>query len=86
MQKKTQAIIEQAQQILTEHRPMTVRQVNYQLVSRQIIENNRNRYQAVSDALVKARQQDIIPWNWIEDRLRLPRCASMWSGWLSLLK
>ena len=72
-QKKTQNIIEQARQILTLHHPMTVRQVYYQLVSRQIVENNRNRYQAVSDALVKARKQGLIDWEWIEDRLRRPR-------------
>lgn len=44
------------------------------------MENNRNRYQSVSDALVKARQQGIIPWEWIEDRLRKPRSVNMWSG------
>ena len=79
MQRKTQVIIEQARQILADHRSMTVRQVYYQLVSRQVVENNRNRYQSVSDALVKARQQGIIPWEWIEDRLRRPRYVSMWS-------
>jgi hypothetical protein len=58
---------------------MTVRQLYYQLVSRQVVENNRNRYQAVSDALVKARKQGLIEWEWIEDRLRRPRRVSMWS-------
>jgi hypothetical protein len=57
---------------------MTVRQVYYQLVSRQVIENNRGQYQAVSDALVYARQEEIIPWGWIEDRLRRPREVTMW--------
>lgn len=28
--------------------------------------------------LVKARQQGIIPWDWIEDRIRQPRVVSMW--------
>lgn len=78
-QKKTQTIINHAQEVLAAHNPMTVRQVYYQLVSRQVVENNRNRYQAVSDAIVKARQQGIIPWEWIEDRLRRPREVSMWS-------
>jgi hypothetical protein len=59
---------------------MTVRQVYYQLVSRQVIENTRSRYQAVSNALVRARQEGIIPWDWIEDRLRRPRAVSMWAG------
>jgi hypothetical protein len=58
---------------------MTVRQVYYQLVSRQVVENNRNRYQAVSDALVKAMKQGLIEWEWIEDRLRRPREVAMWA-------
>jgi hypothetical protein len=58
---------------------MTLRQVYYQLVSRQVIENNRSQYQAVSNALVDARKDGIIPWNWIEDRLRKPREVQMWS-------
>jgi len=71
-QAKTQRIIDEAYDILSSFHPMTVRQVYYQLVSRLVIENNRSRYQAVSDALVDARQENIIPWDWIEDRLRRP--------------
>src|ERR1051325_6736576 len=78
-QEKTLRIIEAARTVLAAHNPMTVRQVYYQLVSRQVVENNRNRYQAVSDAIVKARQQGMIPWEWIEDRLRRPRQVSMWA-------
>src|ERR1044072_4213236 len=79
LHEKTLNIINTAKAILAAHNPMTVRQVYYQLVSRQVVENNRNRYQAVSDAIVKARQQGIIPWEWIEDRLRRPREVSMWA-------
>jgi hypothetical protein len=75
---KTLALIDTARAILAEQHPMTVRQVYYQLVSRQVIENNRSQYQAVSKALVNARQNGIIPWDWIEDRLRRPRTVSMW--------
>ncbi len=76
---KTVELIETARTVLEEHRPMTVRQVYYQLVSRQVIENTRSQYQSVSKALVAARQEGIIPWNWIEDRLRRPRSVSMWT-------
>jgi len=72
-QAKTQRIIDEARDVLSSFHPMTVRQVYYQLVSRQVVENNRSRYQAVSDALVDARLEKIIPWDWIEDRLRRPR-------------
>jgi hypothetical protein len=47
-------------------------------VSRQVIENNRGQYQAVSNALVDARKEGTIPWEWIEDRLRRPREVLMW--------
>ena len=76
--KKTERIIKIAYEILSAFNPMTVRQVYYQLVSRQVIKNNRNQYQAVSNALVKARQEGIISWDWMEDRLRRPRTVGMW--------
>ena len=77
---KTIELIEMAKGILAEGHPMTVRQVFYQLVSRQVIKNNRGQYQAVSNALVAARREGVIPWEWIEDRLRRPRHVPMWSG------
>ena len=60
---KTETIIQTAREILAEHRPMTVRQLFYQLVSRQVVENNKGRYQSVGDAIVAARQEGIIPGN-----------------------
>ena len=77
--KRTEAILDQAIDILANYHPMTVRQVYYQLVSRQIIDNNRSQYQAVSNILVDARKSGVIPWGWVEDRLRKPRNVSMWN-------
>jgi hypothetical protein len=77
---KTEALIEAAVAVLGAHHPMTVRQVFYALVSRQDVENTRSRYQAVGDALVAARKEGRIPWEWIEDRLRVPRAVSMWAN------
>jgi hypothetical protein len=53
---KTAELIERAAELLQQHHPMTVRQVYYRLVSRQVIENTRSAYQAVSKALVAARR------------------------------
>ena len=75
---KTLRILEVARKVLAENHPMTVRQVYYQLVSRQVIENKRTAYQGVSDLLVDARKDGTIPWEWIEDRLRRPRRVPMW--------
>jgi hypothetical protein len=77
---KTIRLIETARDILAEAHPMTVRQIYYQLVSRQVIKNDRSQYQAVSKALVEARREGTVPWDWIEDRLRRPRHVSMWDG------
>lgn len=77
---KTLELLAVAQEVLRAMHPMTVRQVYYQLVSRQVIENTRSQYQAVSNLLVDARKEGAIPWEWIEDRLRRPRPVSMWAG------
>ncbi len=75
---KTLNIVSGALDALSEYRPMTVRQIYYQLVAKQIIENKRSQYQAVSIALRDARKFGEIPWEWIEDRLRRPRTVGMW--------
>jgi hypothetical protein len=77
---KTASLIEAAAAILAESNPMTVRQVFYRLVARQVIPNSRAAYQACSKALVAARREGLIPWHHIEDRLRQPRAVSMWAG------
>ena len=75
---KTLAMLDVAQEVLRETHPMTVRQVYYQLVSRQVIKNNRSQYSAVSNLLRDARKDGVIPWEWIEDRTRRPRPVQMW--------
>ena len=75
---KTQLLIEAAVIVLRAMFPMTVRQVFYRLVSRQVTENTRGAYQSVSNALVAARKEGIVPWEWVEDRLRRAREVGMW--------
>ena len=79
-QQKTLDLISAARGILELQNPMTLRQTYYQLVARHIIDNNKNEYQKLSNALVWARQQELIPWGWIEDRTRQPRQVSMWAN------
>ncbi len=61
LQNKTLKLIEAAATVLEDYHPMTLRQVYYQLVSRHVIENTKSQYQRLSNALVKARQEGIIP-------------------------
>ena len=76
---KTLRMLAVAQEVLAETNPMTVRQVYYQLVSRQVIKNNIGQYKAVSNLLRDARKDGSIPWEWLEDRTRRPRTVTMWT-------
>ena len=83
---KTQAIIDAARAVLSEYHPQTVRQVYYRLVAAHVIDNTRSQYKAVSRVLVGARQEGLILWEWVEDRLRRPRAVPMWSDVEDLLE
>ncbi len=52
------------------YRPLTVRQIYYQLVAKLIIPNNLAQYGRVSRTLVNLRDVGVVPWSWIEDRTR----------------
>jgi hypothetical protein len=77
---KTMRMMGTIKDALAKCHPMTVRQTYYQLVSRQVIENSRSEYMAVSRLLVEMRQSGEVPWAWIEDRIRRPRTVSMWDS------
>lgn len=51
---------------------LTLRQLYYQLVSRDIIPNIHAEYGKLSSLLVKGRMAGIVDWDAIEDRLRIP--------------
>ncbi len=60
--------------------PMTLRQIHYRLVSRPDVyyRNTISDYDGLSGWLRDARLDGFIPWEWMEDRLRVPRRTSMW--------
>lgn len=51
---------------------LTLRQLYYQLVSRDIIANRTQEYAKISSILVKGRMAGIVDWSAIEDRIRTP--------------
>lgn len=51
---------------------LTLRQLYYQLVSRDKIPNNVKEYAKLSTLLVKGRMAGIVDWDGIEDRIRVP--------------
>lgn len=59
---------------------MTLRQLYYQLVARDIIKNKLSEYQKISSILKDARMTGMIDWSAIEDRVRVPKRASQWNS------
>lgn len=51
---------------------LTLRQLYYQLVSRDIIPNEQKQYAKLSTLLVKGRMAGFVDWDAIEDRIRVP--------------
>ncbi|MBI9083353.1 MAG: hypothetical protein JEZ11_07125 [Desulfobacterales bacterium] len=55
---------------LADYLPMTVRQLYYQLVAREIIPNRHSEYRNISNVLTKMRRENLLSWDTIEDRSR----------------
>jgi hypothetical protein len=58
---------------------LTLRQLYYQLVSRDIIPNALSEYAKISKLLKEGRMSGIVDWDAIEDRLRKPQSPSAWN-------
>ena len=57
---------------------LTLRQLYYQLVSRDVIPNKQSEYSKLSTLLKEGRMGGIVDWDAIEDRLRQPSSPSSW--------
>lgn len=83
------AVIEQANVIIAEYQRMgftlTLRQLYYQFVSRDLIANKQTEYKRLGDIINDARLGGLIDWNAIEDRTRNVRSVAMWSSPQSIL-
>ena len=77
---EVEAIREAALEEVANAHPMTLRQIHYRLVARgdTTYTNTRTDYNQLSKWLVRDRLDGTIPWEWIEDRLRVPRGVPMW--------
>ncbi len=63
---------------LKEYKPLTLRQVYYQLVGKGYIENTKSQYGMLSKLLKWARLDGHIPWTDIEDRVRAYHDLTGW--------
>lgn len=78
----TMKIILQAQEIVTAYQAqgysLTLRQLYYQFVARDIIPNKQSEYKRLGSIINDARLAGLIDWNAIEDRTRNVRGVSTW--------
>ncbi len=65
---------------LAQYRPLTLRQVYYQLVGKGYIKNNKSQYGMLSKLLKNARINGYIPWECIEDRSRSCHVLTGWDN------
>jgi len=74
--KKNLYLLQELSQILIEYEQqnikLTLRQLYYQLVARDIIPNKKSEYNKISRILTDARYCGLVDWNAIEDRIRVP--------------
>ncbi len=78
------AMIEQANAIITEYQAqgfsLTLRQVYYQFVSRDLLANRQSEYKRLGDVINDARLAGLIDWTAIEDRTRYLRDLAHWDS------
>lgn len=79
---KTRNLIDHANVIIGEYQAMgfslTLRQLYYQFVARDIIPNNMRSYKIIGNVINDARLAGLIDWDAIEDRTRNLRALSHW--------
>ncbi len=77
-------LIGQSQSVVEEYQKMgikiTLRQLYYQLVARDIIPNQQRAYKRLGTLIADARYAGLIDWAAIEDRVRIPRLPTDFSG------
>jgi hypothetical protein len=77
------ALIERCNAVIVDYQrqgfSLTLRQLYYQMVSRNIIENTERSYKRLGDLVSNARLAGLIDWNAIEDRGRNLRQNGHWS-------
>jgi len=83
-------IIEQANDIITEYSEqgfdLTLRQLYYQFVSRDLIANKQSEYKRLGSIINDARLAGMIDWNTIEDRTRNLQRLSHWDSPADILE
>jgi hypothetical protein len=79
---EVEAVREAAREELAQGHPMTLRQVHYRLVSRDDVvqPNTVSAYDTLGAWLRDDKLAGIVPWEWMEDRLRQATAWAMWDN------
>jgi hypothetical protein len=81
---KSLALIEKCNEVIEEYQEqglrLTLRQLYYQLVTKNVIPNVERSYKNLGSLLNDARYAGKVDWNAIEDRVRTPRRAAQWNS------
>jgi len=83
-------VIRQANKIIEEYGAqgytLTLRQIHYQFVARDLYENTQANYKRLGNILDAARKAGLVDWDAIEDRTRSLRRMGVWGGPEQVLK
>lgn len=83
MKPETRVRLQQINSIIAEYTKLglklTLRQLYYQLVSRDVIRNDQKEYRKLSDILKDGRMCGMVDWDAIEDRLRTVSLPASWN-------
>jgi hypothetical protein len=83
-------VIDQAVGIVDEYHAqgfnLTLRQLFYQFVSRDLLANTQRSYKRLGDIISKARLAGLLSWQAIEDRLRKPESKPHWDSPADILE
>lgn len=88
--RKSRVLTERINEILASYGAqgykLTLRQLYYQLVSRDIVANNIKSYNAIGNVVSQGRLAGLIDWSMIEDRVRNPVANMHWGSPAEILR
>lgn len=89
LRQPTLDVIEKANEILEEYSAqgftITLRQLYYQFVARDLIPNNQKEYKKLGDAISSGRRCGLIDWDYLIDRTRFVRKPAQWESPAAIL-
>ena len=77
---KNLELVQRAIAILSEEKPMTLRQLFYRVISAGALRNSQQEYKRLNSIMTRLREAGDVPRRWIVDHVRATLKPSSWSG------